>query len=220
MPIRRAILAWTVALLAGCATFSSTPPPRGPSAGAPGKDLEAMSEADRDRVLSEGYSQLYDAASGLRWLDEFLLVKFESDDTQRVITDLAHYASQLKGELEQLEHDYPSLSIHNDGLPLLEKNKREMQAKDRAKTLAPLIGAKGADFERTLLLTQSGALNQLRFLAQAIVDAEKSGPRRTWMIDVQRRLDHLYVEVVKLLDRRFFRAPAHSPTGAAGAPSH
>jgi len=208
----RPLLAVAVALaLAGCAGRAAKEP-----TAARTDDVEKMSETERNRVLSHGYAQLYDAANGLRWLDEFLLVKFESDATQKAITDLAHYATELKKQLEDLAQKYPSLSLQDDGLPLLERNKRQMQARDRAKTLAPLVGAKGADFERTLLLTQSGALNQLRFLAQAIADAEKSSPRREFGLGVQKRLDGIYVEVVKLLDRRFFRRPADTPMGAAG----
>jgi hypothetical protein len=206
------LLAAAVALaLAGCAGQAKKEP-----ATARTDDVDKMSETERNRVLSHGYAQLYDAANGLRWLDELLLVKFESDATQKVITDLAHYSADLKQQLEELARRYPSLTLDDDGLPLLERNKRQMQARDRAKSLAPLVGAKGADFERTLLLTQSGALNQLRFLAQAIADAEKSSPRRDFALGVQRRLDQIYLEVVKLLDRRFFRPPAHSPTGASG----
>jgi hypothetical protein len=72
------------------------------------------------------------------------------------------------------------------------------------------------DFERTLLLTQSGALNQLRFLAQALADAEGNPARRNWVLGVRREFDRIYVEIVALLDKRFFRPPASTPTGAAG----
>jgi hypothetical protein len=199
-------------VMAGCATPAKHEPVHETGADA----LDRMSETDRDRVLSHGYAQLYDAAKGLRWLDDFLLVKFESEPTHKVIGDLSAYSAELKTQLEALAKQYPSLSLDDDGLPLLERNKRKAQALDRAKTLAPLVGATGADFERTLLLTESGALNQLRFLAGAIADAEKSSPRREFALGVQRRFDQLYLEVVKLLDRRFFRRPANTPTGAAG----
>jgi hypothetical protein len=179
------------------------------------RELKNLSQTERDRVLSQGYAQLYDAAKGLRWLDEFLAVKFESEPTRKVIGDLARYSTELKAQLDDLVARYPSLSLDDDGLPLMERNKRKAQQADRAKTLAPLVGAHGADFERTLLLTESGALNQLRFLAGAIADAETNPSRREFALGVQRRFDELYLEVVKLLDQRFFRLPADTPTGAA-----
>ena len=169
-----------------------------------------------DTVLSHGYAQLYDAASGLRWLDEFLLVKTESAPTHQAIRELAEYSSRLKRELEELARANPSISLQDDGLPLLERNKRKALQADRAKSLAPLAGARGSDFERTLLLTQSGVLNQLRFLAQAIADAETDTERRQYVTGVRQELDRLYARIVRLLDKEFFRSPARSPLGAAG----
>jgi hypothetical protein len=176
----------------------------------------AESPEQRNVELSRGYAALYDAAKGLRWLDELLLLKFESDDTQRVLTDLARYASRLKGELEKVAKDHPSLSLDDDGLPQIERRKRALQQRDRVKTLAPVTGAVGSDFERTLLLTQSGAINQLRFLASALAEAEKGSPRHAWILGVEREFDRHYVAVVRLLDRRFFCQGAQTPTGAAG----
>jgi len=206
-----------IVLLSGCAGLGREAPALNHNAVVHSDDLENLSEADRNRVLSQGYAQLYDAANGLRWIDEILLVKSKSDATRKVIDDLATYSSQLKVQLEELARNYPSLTLDDDGLPLLERNKRKAQKIDRAKTLLPFTGAHGADFERTLLLTVSGTLNQLRFLAQALADAEKSAPRREFVLGAKQRFDGIYVETVKLLDRDFFRSPAITPMGAAGS---
>lgn len=187
---------------------STADPP--PSAAFDEKKLEELSEAEHNKLLSEGYSQLYDSASGLRYLDEFLALKFESDATNAVITDLAEYATTLKGQLEQLGKDYPSLSLEDDGLPVLDKKTREIGQKERLKSLAPVVGSSGVEFERTLLLTQSGALNQLRYLSQAIAEAEKSAERKAFMGDVQQNFDRLYNDVVGLLNKKYF-CPANSP---------
>jgi len=176
-------------------------------------------EADAHTTLSQGYAQLYEAASGLRLLDNILMAKSESAETRQVIEKLSKYAGRLRGELERIAKENPRLSLEDDGLPRIERDKRRALARDRAKTLAPLIGAGGADFERTLLLTQSGALNNLRFLAQALADAEIDKSRRKYLLGVRDELDRLYREVVALLDRRFFKAPADTPLGAAGRSS-
>jgi hypothetical protein len=177
----------------------------------------AQAEIDqRQRELSQGYARLYQAASSLRFLDELLLVKFESRDTERVIGQIAAYGSRLKSELEDLARANPGLSLEDDGLPLLERDAHKRQQHDRLRTLAPLKGASGADFERTLLLTQSGALNQLRFLADALAEAETSEARRAYALGVRRELDRLYVQIVELLDKRYFKPPARTPLGAAG----
>lgn len=85
------------------------------------------------------------------------MFRFESNATGGVLTDLAEYAATLKGQLEQLAKDYPSLSLKEDGLPVLEKKTRSAAQQDRIISLAPLVGRTGANFERTLLLTQSGS---------------------------------------------------------------
>ena len=182
---------------------------------APAAHADPAPGATHDRELSQGYAELYEAVSGLRWLEALLAIKFESEETHRVVSDLAHDAAGMKGELEAMAREYPSLSLKDDGLPALERRKRELMERDRAKSLAPIVGAKGADFERTLLLSQSGALNQLRFLAAALEEAERGSPREAQVARIRERLDRHYVAVVRLLDRRFFRAPAHSPTGEA-----
>lgn len=170
---------------------------------------------EHDRIVSNGYSELYEAMGGMRWLDELLLVKFESEETKRVITDLAHYAADLKKQLEQLARDYPMISLADDGLPPIEKKRLQLVERARAKDFAPLIGAKGADFERELLLSQAAALSHFRFLAAALAEEEKGSPREAFARDVQRHLDQHYLAVIHLLDRRFFRPPAHSPSDGA-----
>ena len=180
----------------------------------------ARAEADAERVsqkeLNYGYARLYGAAGTLRLLDELLLVKLESKETEQVIGRIAAYGSRLRSELEDLERAHPSVSLDDEGRSQLQQDVNKRQQRDRLRTLAPLTGASGADFERTLLLTQSGALNNLRFLAQALADAEISKSRRKYLLGVRDELDGLYREVVALLDRRFFKAPADTPLGAAG----
>lgn len=169
-------------------------------------DLDKMSDAQRNTTLSQGYAQLYEAVSALRWMDEALLLKFESKPTELFIKDLAGYSSEVREQLERLEKDYPSLSLKDDGLPLLTRSMRKAAAKDRLKNLAPITGAKGAEFERTLLLTQSGTLNQLRFLAREIALAESNADRRKFASGVAQRFERLYGDVLKLLNQHYFCA--------------
>lgn len=209
-------LAWLPGFLGGCAILEkqqqgsqaesqrSVSSARSSSAAFDQQELKELSETQHNKVLSEGYSQLYDSASGLAYLDEFLVLKFESKATDAVITDIAEYAATLKGQLEQLAKDYPSLSLDDDGLPVLEKRTRSAVQQDRIVSLAPLVGRTGANFERTLLLTQSGALNQLRFLTQITAEAEKSAERRAFLNEAKQTFARLYGEVVQLLNEQYF----------------
>lgn len=204
-------------ILAGACIALSACAPVQPQRDEAARPLETRSDAERTRMLSHGYAQLYQSAKGLAKLDKLLLIKVEADATQQVIDGVADYAKRLTAQLEDLSRRYPSISLEDDGLPVLEKRKRKAQEKDYKHSLRPFKGATGADFERTLLLLESGALGQLRFLAQALADAEHGGPRHEFARGVVRELDRHYVASVQLLDRRFFKPPADSPLGAAGA---
>lgn len=89
-------------------------------------------------------------------------------------------------------------------MPEMEKKKRQASQWDRAFSLAPIVGQTGKDFERTLLLTQSGALNQLCFLTEVMQDSEKSDTRKAFLTKVKQGFDGLYDKVVKLLNDEYF----------------
>jgi hypothetical protein len=173
-----------------------------------------------NRVLSEGYSQLYDTVRGLGLIETGLVFKRTSKPTRAVIKNVSEYASGLKQQLEDIEAQYPSLTIHDNGLPLAEVRKREGERWDRVKAMAPFAGATGPDFERSLLLSETAVLNHTRFLAKALADLEKNEQRKEFATGVQHKFDRYYAEVVALLDRKYFRQGAHTPVGPAGEMPH
>lgn len=184
-------------------------------AGRPGS-----AQAIENRVLSEGYSQLYDTVRGLGYIDTGLAFKKTSRPTRAIIGDVSAYSNGLKDRLERLEAEYPSLTIHDNGLPLAEIRKREGERWDRVKAMAPIAGATGDDFERSLLLSETAVLNHTRFLAKALADLEKNPQRKEFAIGVQQKFDGYYARVLGLLDRKYFRPPAHTPVGPAGEMPH
>jgi len=70
--------------------------------------------------------------------------------------------------------------------------------------MAPIQGKTGKAFERALLLSQAGVLNNLRFLTQVIKDDEKSNQRKAFLSEAHARLDDLYQRVLNLLEREYF----------------
>lgn len=182
--------------------------------GAAGADVQAG--RDRQRELNAEYAKLYKAVSGLRLLDELLLVKLESEETEVLVGQVAAFGSRTRAELEDLARAHPEVSLADDGRSPLSRESSRRQDRDRLKSYAPLTGASGADFERMLLLGQSGTLYQLRFRVDVMADAETSEPRRAYLRKVRQDLDRLYVQTVELLDARYFKAPARTPLGAAG----
>jgi hypothetical protein len=160
--------------------------------------------SDKNRELSYSYGQLYRAASGLKHLKKIIYVKVESDAIERLVQDISAYGTELAQQLEQLDSDYPSLSIDDPGLPALEIKKRKAVVWDQLFTMAPIVGQTGKAFERTLLLSQLGLLNNLRFLAEVTREAEKNDSRKRFVQEVQSRFDSLYKRTARLLEQQHF----------------
>ena len=169
---------------------------------------EPAKEKERQEIVNHGYGQLYQSASGLKHVNKLLYVKFESDAVEKVLDGMSAYCAKLAGELEELAAKDRAMRIDRTGLPSLTERARDSSNRERLKSLAPIVGSTGKDFERTYLLTQSGALNQLRHLARVTRAAEKDPERKAFLTKVGRDLDEQYRKVVKLLDAEYFRAPA------------
>lgn len=168
------------------------------------------------RQLNYEYAKLHKAVSGLRLLDELLLIKLESDETEQLVKQIAAFGSRSKSELEDLARAHPEVSLDDDGRTDLARDASKRQQRDRLKSYAPLTGASGADFERMLLLGESAALYQMRFKVDAMADAETNEARRAYLRKMRGDLDRLYVQAVELLDKRYFRPPAKTPLGRIG----
>jgi len=182
----------------GC-TSDNKPMPSMPSTNSP-----SDSEGAKNAELSYGYGQLYKTASGLKHVKTALHVKVESRTINALVGDISNYAEQLTGQLEKLDRDYPALRIDDPGLPEIEMKRRKAVVWDQVFLMAPIEGKTGKAFERALLLSQAGVLNNLRFLAQVIKDDEKSNQRKAFLTETHTRLDDLYQRVVSLLEKEYF----------------
>lgn len=163
------------------------------------------------KILNDGYSMLYSSSAGLQHADKAFLIKFENDATQRVVTNTADYMGELAEQLERLVRDYPSLRIDLQPLPVIEQKKQAAAYMARIKSFAPLIGRTGPDFERTLLLSLSGGINQLRHLARVMAEAERSDARREFLSDAEDRMDGLYAEMLQLLNAQYYTHNTYEP---------
>ena len=182
-------IAWTAIVLVGALLAAPA------AAGKP------LSQAE----LNHGYASLYQAARGLRHSDKIFLVKFESDAVQGVVEDLSGSMDRIAEDLQALAAADPRVKLDDDGNAEIEKRKREAVTRDRLMGFKPITGRTGRDFERTLLLSHSGALNQLQFLVSEL-DAADPDPQRSAMLQrTHRTVVRLYGEVVALLEREYFR---------------
>lgn len=197
-----------VASLAGCGAL-------------PGSSGSTSAESAPDKTsntgdalldkLNQGYSLLHANASGLRLADKILLVKFESDRTHKVVTGISDDMADLTMQLEALPKRYPSLRIDLKPLPEIEERKQAAANKERVLSFAPVVGRTGPNFERTLLLTLSGALNQMRFLTQVMAEQERNADRKALLDGAHRRIVQRYKETLKLLNQAYYKVDAYDP---------
>ena len=156
-------------------------------------------------MLNDGYSLLYGNVSGLEVVDKILYVKIANEETSTIVDEIASYSAELAKELEMISEDYPSIRIDLDPLPEVEKAKQAAAQKQRVLSFVPIVGRTGANFERTLLLTLSGGLNQLRFLCQVIAEEETNEQRREKVLVAGDRFKELYVDTLKLLNEEYYK---------------
>ena len=156
-------------------------------------------------MLNDGYSLLYGNVSGLEVVDKILYVKITNDETSTIVDEISNYSAELAKELEMISEDYPSIRIDLDPLPEVEKAKQAAAQKERVLSFVPIVGRTGANFERTLLLTLSGGLNQLRFLCQVIAEEETNDQRREKILVAGDKFKELYVSTLKLLNEEYYK---------------
>ncbi len=96
-------------------------------------------------------------------------------------------------------------------MPEIEQRKQSAANRERVLSFAPLLGRTGPDFERTLLLTLSGGLNQLRFLTQVMAEQERNGDRAAFLNGAHDRLQQLYQQTLKLLSEQYYKVNDYNP---------
>ena len=163
-------------------------------------------------MLNDGYSLLYGNVSGLEIVDKILYVKIANDETRTIVDAISDYSAELSEELEMLSEDYPSIRIDLDPLPEVEKAKQAAAQKERVLSFAPIVGRTGPNFERTLLLTLSGGLNQLRFLCQVIAEEETNDQRQELVLAAGERFKELYLDTLKLLNEEYYKDNTFDPS--------
>lgn len=182
----------------------------------PAKDLKDRDPEEVHRELNWEYAKLYKAVSSLRMVDELLLLKFESDETEALCKQIAAFGSRAKAELEDLRKADPRISFDEDGRSGLAHEASKRQQKERLKLYAPVTGASGPDFERNLILGQASLLYLLRFRVEVMAEAETSAARAKYLRNMHKEIDQLYARTARHLDKRHFREGARTPLGAAG----
>lgn len=172
---------------------------------APDKDKLKDRETLPQKELNYGYAALYDAAKGLRHSDKILLIKYESEAVQARVGELSEAMGRIARRLEELAKADPRVKLDDDGNPEIERRKRDAVTRDRLISFKPFTGRTGANFERTLLLSESGALNQLQHLAAELDKADPDPQRSAVLQEIHAEIVKQYGAVVDLLERAYFK---------------
>ncbi|MDQ2778293.1 MAG: hypothetical protein M3Y32_01915, partial [Pseudomonadota bacterium] len=110
------VMAASAAMLTGCGTLR-------PSGDDRPERISHTGDPQVDK-LNQGYSLLHQNVAGLKLADKILLVKFESDSTEKVVTAISDYSAKLATQLEALPARYPSVRIDLQPLPEIEHRKQ------------------------------------------------------------------------------------------------
>jgi len=159
---------------------------------------------DQRAILNEGYSILYTNISNMSRFDLIFLVKSEAEAVNEMTTKVTDYADSLKKTLEGVARDYPAVNILLDPVPVIEQRTRSAITKDRLVTFAPLVGLKNESFDRRMLQSLEGMLNQLRFLTRAIADEEPEPGLKTIAENAHAKFEQLYNQVLEMLREKYY----------------
>jgi hypothetical protein len=186
-------MVFAASLMAGCAVSHKAP------------DKAALNK--QRRMLSEGYSMLYQDAGSLDAAELILYFKAESEETNKFVTAVSAFGGELKKDLERIARQYPGVRIDLDPLPEMEKRKRAAISKDRAKYFAPIVGHGGREYERTVLIGFYNGLNHELHLCEVMAAAEPDASLKKFLLDTGKHYSSLYERVSELLDREYFKSP-------------
>lgn len=162
---------------------------------------QPATHAPGHRTIAEGYGLLYGITSQQKGLKKLLWMKLESDPLDRVISDIADYAGELSGQLEDMASRYPALTVHEQFLPPVEVKARRSIADALQDTF---LSTSGREFARELLLNQRSTLQQEQHLAKVMVEIETADERRAFWRRVDERFGGLRDELETLLRNEYF----------------
>lgn len=175
------------------------------------RDQAAAAELDHQRlILSQGYSMLYSDASKLGIADLLLLVKLESQGFDDLVSELSTYGDELKVELKEASKNYPAMRLDLDPLPEMEQRKRNAIAKDRTIDFLPFSGKGRVEYERTMLISTSNALNHESHLCQVMADEETEPELQKLLRGCEQRYGELRDQALGLLRSDHFVAEKKS----------
>jgi hypothetical protein len=180
LPLLTAMLS-TAGLLSGC---------QSPKPGAPVETVPVPA------IRNNCYSLLHQLLADQKNVSLLRFIKREHADVKELVKKIAtHSAAGAKTLEEMAKHD-PTVVLEDIRLPPGETSTREAIATTKKKAL---LNQKGEEFELTLLLTQTEALNYAWHLAKVAAENEPEPDRARALKGISQDMQNLYHEVFLML---------------------
>jgi hypothetical protein len=186
------MLAWLCGLAACQSPPDHTSPSQNATPATPRNNVDLA-------VRNNAFALLADLLNDEKNVSKILLIKFESPEVDRLITEISKTADEGATLLETFSKSDPSLAKTNLDLPPGEKATRDAIAQTKKEQL---LHTKGKEFEFELLLTQVQALSYGAHLASVIAANEPLPDRARQFTNLSAQLKRLYGEVTALLRTR------------------
>ena len=164
-----------------------------------GNSRTSRDSAADPSLRNNAYSLLYDLLDDERHVSKLLIIKRDSRELNRLINQISETAADGAKRLKEFADKDPSLNLTALALPPAEQATREAIANTKKNQL---LGRSGADFERTLLLTQMEALNYGTHLAGVAATNDSDPTRAGYLSTLSATLKHLHSEVAHMLFKR------------------
>jgi hypothetical protein len=163
------------------------------------------------QILNGGYSMLQRDMSHAGLAGLILVVKTETESVEQTVKAISEFGKRVTHELDRLAKEHPDMRVDLEPLPEMEIRKRFAIGEDRAIDFLPIVGVSQQEFERTMLISLSNALNHERHLCQVMAEEEPEPALKKFLLDTGTEFDALYDRTMALLKRDYFKDSGGKP---------
>jgi hypothetical protein len=156
----------------------------------------APGSSGEQSTRNNGYSLLHQVLDEEKDVSMLRFIKLEDSDVKNLVNRIAATSETGSKLLEDLASHDPSIVLNDTGLPPGEMSARAAIA---ATERDELLSQTGNEFELTLLLSQTDALNYAWHLAKVTGDNEPQPDRARALASVSHDMQDLYQETFALL---------------------
>jgi hypothetical protein len=144
----------------------------------------------------EGHRLIYKLLSQEAQLSKILIVKDARPKIAEKMKVISDFAEKNYDEMTEIARLSPPVRLNKPTLPDIETRSR---LATQSVTTREILAANGPEFETLIVHNQLTALRYLSTLAEAVADQEKSRPRRTFFLNLQKEAESLRTGLLKYL---------------------